>query len=174
MSDTIARSPPGMTGKKQQAISGHPLPPLPSLQPIVAATAAAPHHSPTLCSQGTRPRETHGPCLRGLPPHCHVAVAIIMSSFHMEGSPAPTLCFSTYPALNAIYCTPPLCRACAPYMPSVLPGMIVQPQSVGLLSWVCPILLTPALWSSRSPGCPFFAKCIAYALLLRSLTPNLA
>ena len=32
-------------------------------------------------------------------------------------------CFSTYPAVNANYRSPQICRACAPYTPSIFAGM---------------------------------------------------
>ena len=38
-------------------------------------------------------------------------------------SPPTTYCFSTYPAVNANYRNPPLCRACAPYISSVFAGI---------------------------------------------------
>ena len=38
-------------------------------------------------------------------------------------SPPTTYCFSTYPAVNANYRNPPLCRACAPYISSVFAGV---------------------------------------------------
>ena len=34
--------------------------------------------------------------------------------------PPRSHCFSTYPASNANYCSPPLCHACVRYVPSVL------------------------------------------------------
>jgi hypothetical protein len=96
--------------------------PTPSLQPIVAATAAAPHTGPHCARRTHGTKENHGPRLRGRAPSRHVAVAI-RRSVASKAPMRPPNCFSTYPAVNANYRSPQICRACAPYAKTTFAGM---------------------------------------------------
>ena len=98
-------------------------------------------------------------------------------------TPVSTLCFSTYPALNANYCSPPLCRACAPYYqvycPACTTSDLTYPRAAynpfqvrRLVDLVLSHPIDAGLVVKLKPRLPLFAKCIACALLLRSLTPN--
>jgi len=111
-------------------------------------------------------RDNYGPYLRGRPPSRHVAVAIRRSVVSKDPPRPPnTNCFSTYPAVNANYRRPPLCRACAPYIIIkyicrhvqsqsllILVPHTTLPRSVGLWTWSCPSLWTPAAWSKVRPN----------------------